>query len=507
MAADGGGWPRTEVASSGQAPPGEPTPGHQGRVARPARPVSRTWWILPYCAGALAVFVVAGVIIGVRHASGTAQPASQSNAAAPMPAEMFPDALFGQLTADIQAGNETGFLGLASAAARPALTTWWDNLRSIGFTTGAVIPTANIDAVRIDSHGDGTTVVLAGAHNPLDPSDLNGKPQIPMTHYRIGLHFANPTAIGQITSWQPLDDAPWDQGRLYVRKAAHVVVAGPAGDSALVNQALPVAETAAAYDIALMHYAASGFLQQQGFVVFVSGSAAVRDRWFAADPQPQGWPPQFLGAQAVQLPGPAETADSAVGRGQSSLVNAISDDSMGGVRMVIAPGEPVATLVGEFMLDILATQDENPAYGIQVRTVPSWTEEGLAVAVQSLFEANPNPVITHGRYNFATLTAELRALPPSYRSGSYPSTAQLFGPSLTVDEDWGYVAASTYEYIHSQYNISRMLVSAMELYVYAIGHATPFGNVYKSGTNANNIKFFGIHSIGRFGWRPWLASL
>jgi hypothetical protein len=160
--------------------------------------------------------------------------------------------------------------------------------------------------------------------------------------------------------------------------------------------------------------------------------------------------------------------------------------------------------VGEFMLDILATQDEDPAYGVQVKPVASWTEEGFAVAVQSIFEDYPT-LITRGRLSFATLTAKLRGLPPSYRSGSNPSTAQLFGPSLTVDEDWGYVAASAYEYIHSQYDISRMIVSAMELYAYVGNHATPFANVYKSGTNASNIKFFGIHSIGQFGWRPWLA--
>jgi hypothetical protein len=430
-----------------------------------------------------------------------------------MPAEMFPDNLFGKLTADIQAGNETAFLSLASATVRPALTTWWENLRAIGFTSGAVIPTASLDAVHIDRHGNGTTVVLAGAHSPLDPIDLNGKPQIPMELYRIGLHFAGPGATGQITSWQPLDDTPWDQGsRLYVRKAAHVVVAGLPGDSALVDQTLPAAETAAAYDVGMMHNVAPGFLQQQGFVVFVSGSAPVSDRWLAAAPQPQGWPPQFLGARAVQLPGPAVTADTAVGVGQSSLVNAVSADSMGGVRVVLTPAatgtshDETVRLVGEFMLDILAAQDERPAYGVAVKPVASWTEEGLAVAVQSIFEANPNPV-PRGRYNFATLTAKLHGLPSSYRSGQLPSTAQLFGPSLTADENWGYVAASAYEYIHSQYNLSKMIVSAMELYAYFGQHSTPFANVYKSGTNANNIKFFGIHSIGQFGWRPWLARL
>jgi hypothetical protein len=50
-----------------------------------------------------------------------------------------------------------------------------------------------------------------------------------------------------------------------------------------------------------------------------------------------------------------------------------------------------------------------------------------------------------------------------------------------------------------------MIVSGME--VYYRGHSTPFANVYKSGTNANNIKFFGVHSIGTFGWRPWLARI
>ena len=473
--------------------------------ARPARPVSRTWWILPYCAGALAVLVVAGVIIGLRHSSGTAQPPGRSTALV-MPAEMFPDALFGELTTDIQAGNETAFLGLASPAAQPAIRTWWGNLRAIGFTTGAVIPTATIDAVHIDSHGDGTAVVLAGAHNPLDPTDNNGKPDIPMGLYRIGLHFASPTAIGQVTSWQPLDDAPWDQGSLYVRKAANVVVAGPPGDSALVNQILPVAQTAAAYDIGLMRHVSSAFLEQQGFVLFVSADAAVQNRWLATVAQPPGWPPLQLGARVIQMPGPGVSADSAVFRNQSSLVAAVADNTMGGARVVFTPGgqasphDQTLALVREFMLDVQAAQDEEGANGIPLNPVPSWTEEGIAVAVQALFEANPNPVPP--AYSFATLTAGLRALPRSYRSGAYPSSAQLFGPSVTADEDWGEVAASTYEYIDSRYNIAKMMVSAMAIYL--PGHGTPFANVYKSGTTADNLVFFGIHSI-RLGWQPWLA--
>jgi hypothetical protein len=504
MAANSDDSPRVG-ASPGSAVTDRPPPGNPDQATRPARPVSRTWWVLPYCAGALAVFVVAGAIIGLRHTPAPTPTATPSSAAA-MPAEEFPDALFGQLTTDIQAGNESAFLGLASAAARPAITTWWDNLRAIGFITGAVVPTADLDAVRIDRQGDGSTVVLAGAHSPLDPTNDVGKPDIPMAHYRIGLHFARPGAIGQITSWQPLDDAPWDLGSpLYVAKGQYVVVAGPAADRALVDQTLPVAEAAAAYDIKMMNYAAHLFTLQRGFVVFVSGSATVRNSWFATDPQPEGWPPQYLGAHALQLPGPGLSADTPVRNGLSSLVDTVADNSMGGVRVVLAPAgtttapDETSTLVREFMLDIAAAQDEELINGRPLPPPPSWPQEGLAVAVQSLFETNPNP--TPHAYSFAKLTAELRALPRSYLSGKYPTSQQLFSPSAVADKDWGEVAASTYAYIYSQYNISKMLVSGLEIY---LERPTPFGNVYKSGTNPSDLKFFGIHSI-RLGWQPWLA--
>jgi len=165
--------------------------------------------------------------------------------------------------------------------------------------------------------------------------------------------------------------------------------------------------------------------------------------------------------------------------------------------------DETVTLVREFMLDIAAPSNfEVPAYGATLKPILSWTQVGLAVAAQSLFEANPDPV--PGKYDWATLTAQLRGLPHSYRSGALPSDQQLFGPSLAADADWGYVAASAYEYIDSRYNMSKMMVSGLVL---QDGRPTPFGNVYKSGSNANNLVFYGIHSIGVFGWRPWLAHL
>jgi hypothetical protein len=288
-----------------------------------------------------------------------------------------------------------------------------------------------------------------------------------------------------------------------------VVVAGPPSDRALVDQTLPIAETAAAYDIKLLSHNVPKFLAQRGFVVFVSGSAAVRNRWLATAPQPATWPPQFLGARAVQLLGPGVTADFAVRTGVSSLVDTVADNTMGGARVILAPTGSTAkaavldeteTLVREFTLDFLASEDEELANGVPLQYVPSWPQEGLAVAVQYLFESNPNPVPI-GRYSFAALDAALRALPRSYLSGNYPTSQQLFGPSVAADEDWGEVAASAYEYIHSQYNLAKMMVSGLVLFD---AHPTPFGNVYKSGTNGRNLVFFGIHSI-RLGWRPWLA--
>jgi hypothetical protein len=76
MTADGDGWSRIEVASSGQAPPGEPPAGHADRVARPARPVSRTWWILPYCAGAQPGYPPSAAIMAKQQAEIGAVPAA-----------------------------------------------------------------------------------------------------------------------------------------------------------------------------------------------------------------------------------------------------------------------------------------------------------------------------------------------------------------------------------------------------------------------------------------------
>jgi hypothetical protein len=478
-------------------------------------PVKRTWWVLPYFGGVLAVIVAAAAVTAILHtprmghgaaASVTASPAQ---AATPVPAQMFPDALFGKLTGYLQAGDRAGFLGLASAAARPAMQTWWDNLKAIGFTTGAVIPTAAHDVVRVDRHGNGTAVVLAGAHSPLDPADNKGKPDVPLTRYRLGLHFARPGATGQITSWQSLDHAPWDQGTLYVRKDTHVVVAGPAAESGVVDQTVPVAEAAADYDIGLVNHVNPQDLDgQQGFVVFVSGRAATRDPWLRPVKQPSGWPPRFLSAQVFQLPGPGTTQVDATSAGS------ISDGTTGGARVVVPPYQQDAngpkahgqtvTLVRDFMLSILAAHNQALANGLAAIRVPSWPLEGFAVAVQILFEADNNPAPAH--YDFSLLTGDLHKLPASYKTGALPTAwNQLYGTPLAAAENWNEVAASVYAYIEAKYGMNQMFASAMLLYT---RYAKPFGNVLGPGSDpAKGTFVFRTSDSVKAGWQAWLAGL
>jgi len=106
-----------------------------------------TWWIVPFLGGALAVLAVFAVVqlTVLSHPAGHASAAAPSSSAAapqgPMPAQVFPDALFKQLTKGIQGNNKKDFLSLVAPGARPAVQTWWDNMQAIGFTTGLIMPT------------------------------------------------------------------------------------------------------------------------------------------------------------------------------------------------------------------------------------------------------------------------------------------------------------------------------------------------------------------------------
>ena len=467
-----------------------------------------TWWIAPYFSGALAVLVVfAGLQLTVlRHPAGHASPAASSPAAprAPIPAQVFPDALFKRLTKDIQDKNEKDFLSLVAPGALPAVQTWWDNIQAIGFTTGLIMPTDKTDQVNLDTKGNGSTVVLAGAHNALDPVDHKGHPDVPLERYQIGLHFSSSTAIGQVTAWKPLGDDPWDEGsKLYVAKGPNVVVAGPAADSAAVDETLPIAQAAAAYDVGLINHVHPSDLRQLGFVVFVSGDPTVREGWFSTTQQPSGWPPASAGLTA-QLPGPGASANTSWSLGD------LADDSTGGARVVITPFEDqnsatsaneTEELVARFALDILSASNQSLGGSLfPAATPPAWAIEGFAVAFEAAYESNTNPA--PDSYSFKALTDALRQLPASYKTGDVPTAAELYSGDAQAQPDWRVVAASVYAYIAVHAGMGQLLASAELMWT---AEPDPRANVLESTDNKGNLTFFGKDTI-QSGWTAYLAN-
>ena len=468
----------------------------------------------PFAAVAAAVIVLSGTVSGVYEGHQHARP---YGAFVPVPdpgsAELpSVSPLAVKLTGYLQSKNESGFLSLAVPAARKAMRSWWANQQAMGFTTGAVVPASAADnSVHVNSAGNGTATVLAGTHSPFDPAGgvLDMPPAVPSAEYRIGLQFssgAGPGAVGQITSWTPLSDAPWDQGTpLSVRKSAHVEVVGGPGDSDLVSQALPLAETAAAYDLALIsHIDPSPTNDQTGFVVFVSGSASDRNRWFRSGPQPEEQTGDADGGVTHLLEGPSDGCFLDM----SGNFNFYFED--GGARVVITPyqqagetpQEETGVLVREMIhANLMSFQPID-------KDVKPWANEGIARVIADLYQADGNPV--PASYDFEQVITAVRALPGNYRTGTLPGAQQLYGGTVASRAGWDAVAASVYAYIAEKYGMSNMLGSA-DLLGTIIGGPdtpsgpdTPFGHVFKVGKNGK-ITYYPASTISS-GWRKWLQD-
>ena len=476
----------------------------------------------PFAVAAAAVVVLSGTVSGVYEGHQHARPygAFVSVPTVPdLPSLGMPGSaglpsvspLAGQLTGYLQSRNESGFLSLATPAARMAMRSWWANQQAMGFTTGAVVSAGAADTtIHVNSAGNGTTTVLAGTHSPFDPAgDSDEPPAVPATEYRIGLHFssdAGPDAVGQITSWTPLSDAPWDQRTpLSVRKSAHVEVVGGLGDSDLVSQTLPLAETAALYVLALVSHVNPPVIGQRGFVVFVSGSSSDRNLWFRSGPQPKEQTGDADGGVTYLLNGPAAACGllAPIGACGPDISTDVPEES-GGARIVITPyqqaGETpqqeTSVLVRE-MIHAMFIPAQN--VGLGGTNVPPWANEGIARVIADLYQADGNPV--PASYVFGQVITAVRALPASDRAGTLPGAQQLYGGTATTRAEWDAVAASVYAYISEKYGMRQMLASAWFL---GLETDNPFGNVlesYKNGTIIN----YAPSTISR-GWRKWLQD-
>ncbi len=488
---------------AGPPPVRPPGPGGGGGGNGGGKRSWPTWVIVPFLGGALVVLGIFAIlqVTVLSHGSAANPAASSTGPTVLMPAQMFPDALFKQLTTDIQDKNEKAFLSVAAPSARSAMQTWWENMQAIGYTTGLVMPTSKTDQVNLDSSGNGSTVVLAGTHNAFDPVNGNKLDDVPLERYQLTLHFSGPKAIGQITGWKPLGDDPWDQGKLYVRQDANVVVAGPADDSAVVDETLPIAQAAAAYDIGLINQVHSTDLRQTGFVVFVSGTPTVRSSWFSTTRQPSGWPPAANGYTA-QLPGPGASADTTWSLGQ------LAGDDTGGARVVITPYQDqqdgstrleTAELVHRFALDILAADYQSGFAGSAPYAPPSWAEEGFAVALEAAYYSDTNPAPT--TYSFKALNDQLNELPASYKTGHLPTSAQLYSGSADAQQDWLVAAGSVYASIATKYGMNQLLASAFLMWT---NDADPRSNVLESNTKGT-YTFYGKDTI-QSNWENYLSN-
>lgn len=419
-----------------------------------------------------------------------------------------------QLTGSLQARNESWFLRLAAPAARKAMRSWWAAQEAMGFTTGAVVPVSDTDnTVHLDSAGNGSATVLVGTHNPYDTSGgvLHAPPAVPSAEYRIGLHFpsgAGPETVGQITSWTPLNDTPWDHGvPLTVRRAAHVEVVGGSGDAALVNQTLPLAETAADYDLGFIrHVDPMPTNDQTGFVVFVSSSTVDRNRWFRSGPQPEEQTGDPDGGTTHLL----QDASDGYTLLMSTKPGSIFADGDGEARIVITPywqaGETPYEETGVLVREMIHAS--LMSFHPTDKAVQPWANEGIGRAIAALYQANRNPVPTPR--DFRPLITALRALPGPYRTGTLPGTGQLYGGNAVSRAKWDIVAASVYAYIAEQYGVSDMLGSADELGT-TIGRAgspagpdTPFDHVYQPDPT-KKMSYYPADTISS-GWRRWLKN-
>lgn len=241
-------------------------------------------------------------------------------------------------------------------------------------------------------------------------------------------------------------------------------VIGPPGDSGLVSQTLPLAETAAAYDLTLIRHVNPHDIDQAGFVVFVSGSASDRNRWFESGPQPKEQTGDAGGGVTHLLNGPV--ADC----GLDNMTSACGQDysrASGSARIVITPyqqaGETPQQETSVLVRDMIQAM-YIPAQYVGLANgsnVPAWANEGIARVIADLYQADGNPA--PASYDFGQVITAVRALPSSYRHGPLPDARQLHGGTTASRADWDAVAASVYTYIEEKYGMSKMLASAVLL--------------------------------------------
>jgi hypothetical protein len=234
-----------------------------------------------------------------------------------------------RLTKALRDSDRTAFVSAFTGSARERVSLWWRNVKALGVTTGTVAPEVG-RTVRPD---DGQVVLAVGLHNRLDPTP-EGKSAQPFRRYRVRLVSSEGGL--RADRWSAVDGpAPWDEGRLAVRKAPGVVVAAPAAEAELAERTLPQAREASRWLREQIRMNDRDLVAQRGFVVFVSASKKRRSGWFRRVERLRGWAGDADG-YAKPLPQLSGVAASLAGIDGGVLAHGLVATS----AIVVKPPEP-----------------------------------------------------------------------------------------------------------------------------------------------------------------------
>lgn len=403
--------------------------------------------------------------------------------------------MFKDLNQAMVAHDEAGFLRWATPSARPAMKLWWDNLRAIGFASGTLALRESLDlfgqGLPVNSHGDGAVEVLAGAHSAFDP-DMELPGQIAaVEHYEVGFH-QSPGAQPQVTSWRPLDRAPWDQPiRLYVTRAANAEVVTYPDERPLAHHVLTEAQSAALYVLGLYRKYHMGSPPQSGFIVFVSASPARRASWFNGT-KPTGW--DGAAVASVTLPTSPQTTIA------MSSINGVEayppgvPDGTGAERAVLAPAgdkADTAALIGAFGQEMLAPEAVMDS-SLSKDSQQEWVSAGFGRFLESLYLSGSG----------TTIEKALQSVPKTMLTGQLP--AELTDKPDQVIRDWSDVGASVYVYIAIRYGLADAMFSSYCVNEGICGN-TPFDNVVNLHLSLQNPNIYYDPDEVHAGWAGWLV--
>lgn len=388
----------------------------------------------------------------------------------------------GALNAALVAQNEGKFVGAFGAQLQPKAREWWTNMKSLGMTAGGA-GAGSGDLTAASGSGE----VRIGVHTQYDPVDKDGNPDLTLARYAVT------TTGGKITAWKPtFYQAPWDEGPLYVRRGPHLALAAPAADRAAVDSYFDDAETAADWNVKMMHKFAPKLLVQKGFVAFLATSTSRFNSWFKA-------PSSGAGTSGVReadgstfdlpsvRPSEFESGGEKVGR-----------DSVGGSRVVLSSqvtgGHARVARVSshEFAHSLMGSFGRNDESMQQDK----WVVEGFARWWDTSFTQRNGG--NGNTYPHSDTGAGIRSTVHGGQYGAKPPKDSDFASQATVNQAYDY-ASSVYEFITERFGPNATIVSCARSYDEG---RDPFAYLPKKITPDGNAELYPAGQMQKQ-WRAW----